>query len=125
MLLLGDEVLEVNGTYLNGMDQEDVIKIFRDLPVTTVLKVKRAKTRDELAAAEEHQKLSTPESKERNDENIPGYELEVPEGFKKVTMVIDKPSTASLGLSLVPGHGNMKGYFEVKCVKYHYLKWCN
>lgn len=120
MVLPGDEVLEVNGTYLNGMDQEDVIKIFRDLPVTTVLKVKRAKTRDELAAAEEHQKLNTPENKERNSGNTVEGELKIPEGFSKVTMVIEKPNTASLGLSLIPCHaGNMKGYFEVRLVAHH------
>ena len=34
----------MNGTHLKGMDQEDVIKIFRDLPGTTQMKIRRSKT---------------------------------------------------------------------------------
>ena len=33
----------MNGTHLKGMDQEDVIKIFRDLPGTTQMKIRRSK----------------------------------------------------------------------------------
>lgn len=96
----------MNGTYLNGMDQEDVIKIFRDLPVTTVLKVKRAKTNDDIAATEQ-----------QNSSKVNSCDgEEIPEGFTKVTIVIDKPSTASLGLSLLPSCGKMKGHFQVRFV---------
>ncbi|XP_068740445.1 uncharacterized protein [Montipora capricornis] len=42
-LKIGDEIIEVNGTHLRGMDQEDVIKIFRDLPSTTQMKIRRSK----------------------------------------------------------------------------------
>ncbi|KAK3732220.1 hypothetical protein QZH41_015309, partial [Actinostola sp. cb2023] len=102
----GDKVLEVNGTYLTGMDQEDVIKIFRDLPVTTVLKVKRAKLKKDVNS--QHDK------KNKNDVTSAVSDKDIPAGFRLVTMVIDKPATASLGLSLVPCHGKMKGYFQIR-----------
>jgi len=108
ILLPGDKVLEVNGTYLTGMDQEDVIKIFRDLPVTTVLKVKRAKLKKDVNS--QHDK------KNKNDVTSTVSDKDIPVGFSVVTMVIDKPATASLGLSLVPSHGKMKGYFQVLCL---------
>ena len=40
----GDQIVEVNGTHLRGMDQEDVIKIFRDLPSLTQMKIRRSRT---------------------------------------------------------------------------------
>ena len=40
----GDQIIEVNGTHLRGMDQEDVIKIFRDLPSSTQMKIRRSRT---------------------------------------------------------------------------------
>ncbi|XP_022803374.1 uncharacterized protein LOC111340749 [Stylophora pistillata] len=42
-LKLGDQIIAVNGTHLRGMDQEDVIKIFRDLPSSTQKKIRRSK----------------------------------------------------------------------------------
>ena len=39
----GDQIIEINGTYLRGMDQEDVIIIFRDLPSSTQMKIRRSK----------------------------------------------------------------------------------
>ena len=49
LLSSGDQIIEVNGTYLRGMDQEDVIKIFKDLPSTTQMKIRRSRTVPEQA----------------------------------------------------------------------------
>ena len=39
--------------------------------------------------------------------------ISIPNGFRKITVHIRKPTNSSLGLSLVPSHGKLKGYFQV------------
>ncbi|XP_048583633.1 uncharacterized protein LOC5517610 isoform X2 [Nematostella vectensis] len=108
----GDEILEVNGIFLRYMDQEDVIKIFRDLPVTTIMKVNRAKQATPIRGG-------NPAMLEGAEDTFEHKESEnkadaVPEGFTKMTVEIEKQSMASLGVSLVPSFGKLKGYFQVR-----------
>lgn len=63
LLGLGDQIIEVNGTHLRGMDQEDVIKIFRDLPSSTQMKIRRSKT----APKEKDSSQNTEKKKESLD----------------------------------------------------------
>ena len=217
----------MNGTHLKGMDQEDVIKIFRDLPGTTQMKIRRSKTHNntdltlrsesvkqplEKAAEQEPVVLpKPPENKRRSslrtkvqpekqdllnekpvnvvkmnersltghpsDKNSPleniiskdtlqngnevfeealkamgasegvlnksvfpskksisgnvnasespsinksveikdelGDNLIIPTGYRKVTISIKKSPNSTLGISLVPSYGKLKGFFQV------------
>jgi len=208
----GDQVIEINGTYLRGMNQEDVIKIFRDLPSATEMKIRRSKiapqeqgskqqqdkgkdsvekppsqdpmplpkppenrrrsslrgkvhVKQEVGAtssvkteglpSSEHRKAEEendsrdqgPASKDiyqngsgvkektedktektvketepvlndikkKSDEIIDelGDNLIIPSGYRKLTVKIQKAPNSTLGLSLVPSYGKLKGYFQV------------
>ena len=212
----------MNGTHLKGMDQEDVIKIFRDLPGTTQMKIRRSKTNNnndltlrsekieqsvEKTAEQEPVVLpKPPENKRRsslrtkvqpekqdllnekpvdvvkmdersstghpsgknvipkdmqhngnkvfeeaekargvsegvlnisvlpskkslsrnvNESDSPsinksvekkdelGDNLIIPTGYKKITISIEKSPNSTLGISLVPSYGKLKGFFQV------------
>ena len=116
------------------MDQEDVIKIFRDLPMVTKMKIRRAKPlpqgrkqsssdtsgpvdppnapEDASGVGEdpqdEHKSSGSAESNGRRRKNSG-----VPEGFTKITVTVRKSPQASLGLSLVPSLSKLKGFFQV------------
>lgn len=42
-----------------------------------------------------------------------GDNLIIPSGYRKLTVEIKKPPNSTLGLSLVPSYGKLKGYFQV------------
>ena len=42
-----------------------------------------------------------------------GDNLIIPSGFRKITVSIKKGSNSTLGISLVPSYGKLKGYFQV------------
>ena len=231
----GDQIIEVNGTYLKGMDQEDVIKIFRDLPSSTQMKIRRSKVAPQKKDSQQEtskrkesvEKTPTqdpvplpkpPENRRRSSqrgkvqpvkqevqpssglktEGIPsdhqkdkegndsrvqgsvskeihqngsraaekaeertdassiaqtiseskstkrtkpianemkttkeqnstksdrlkdelGDNLIIPSGYRKLTVDIRKPPNSTLGLSLVPSYGKLKGYFQVIMLQY-------
>ena len=236
LLKTGDQIIEVNGTYLRGMDQEDVIKIFRDLPSSTQMKIRRSKVAPQRKDSQQEtskrkgsvEKTPTqdpvplpkpPENKRRssqrgkvqpakqevqpssalktegspssehekdkegNDSRLQGSvsneihqnrsraaekaeertdassiaqtiseskstkrtkpivnemkttkehnntksdrlkdelgdNLIIPSGYRKLTVDIRKPPNSTLGLSLVPSYGKLKGYFQVMMLQY-------
>lgn len=68
----GDQIIEVNGTHLRGMDQEDVIKIFRDLPGSTEMKIRRSRTAPrELDSAQKTEKRKESLEKPPAQEPVP------------------------------------------------------
>lgn len=42
-----------------------------------------------------------------------GDNLFIPSGYRKMTITISKGTNSTLGLSLVPSYGNLKGFFQV------------
>lgn len=42
-----------------------------------------------------------------------GDNLIIPSGYRKMTVEIQKPPNSTLGLSLVPSYGKLKGFFQV------------
>ena len=42
-----------------------------------------------------------------------GDNLIIPSGFRKITVSIKKGGNSTLGISLVPSYGKLKGYFQV------------
>ena len=74
LLSSGDQIIEVNGTYLRGMDQEDVIKIFKDLPSTTQMKIRRSRTVSEQAPptkVPERKKETSPKNRPHEPAPLP------------------------------------------------------
>ena len=68
----GDQIIEVNGTHLRGMDQEDVIKIFRDLPSSTQMKIRRPKTAPKVKDSSQNtEKRKEPPDKTPAQEPVP------------------------------------------------------
>ena len=60
-----------------------------------------------------------------------GDNLIIPSGYRKMTVEIQKAPNSTLGLSLVPSYGKLKGYFQVLIisVRLHVLwthnhRWC-
>lgn len=124
-------------THLKGMDQEDVIKIFRDLPAVTQMKIRRATVLPDEIRAEQNAEAPMDSTLQHGTERSPkssagheemkGSETEkdatpqgkrggkntLPEGFTEMTVTLEKPPRASLGLSLVPSFGKLKGFFQV------------
>lgn len=122
----GDEVLSVSGEVLKGLDQNDVIRILKDIPPVAMLQVLRAEQEFEtngkfklasrsLQTREELKK--TQDSNDYCEDTISQREpacFEVPHGYTKLVITLSKPLNASLGLSLIPSYGRMKGYFQVR-----------
>lgn len=134
----GDEVLAVNGEFLRGLDQNDVIKILKDIPSVTLLQVLRAeqkletKTRFGDKTKQISRSLTSLTREETEGEGVNGSKFhsyyenvkskkeatsseyeDVPDGYAKLVITLSKPANASLGLSLIPSSGRLKGYFQV------------
>ena len=59
----------------------------------------------------ESDSLSINKSVEKKDEL--GDNLIIPTGYKKMTISIEKSPNSTLGISLVPSYGKLKGFFQV------------
>ena len=139
-----DEVLAVNGEFLKGLDQNDVIRILKDIPPVTKLQVCRAdQEKPDFGTGPRTPTRNSPtnnnfgENTEKGEENNTRMKARgpytrerltnkteheqwsssedeaVPDGCSKLVISLTKPANASLGLSLIPSYGRMRGYFQV------------
>ena len=69
------------------------------------------KTKPILDDMETNQGRSNTKSEKVKDEL--GDNLIIPSGYRKMTVEIQKAPNSTLGLSLVPSYGKLKGYFQV------------
>ena len=80
-----------------------------------------AKTAPETKSTEESKpipndiKTNKGESNTKSDKvkDELGDNLIIPSGYRKMTVEIQKPPNSTLGLSLVPSYGKLKGFFQV------------
>lgn len=128
----GDEILQVNGMNVREMNYEECLTVLREMPLRVNLTVKRGNMvvsplpafgsgslRLKLKAASSRdlkqlrgegflQNYAMTTSESEMDDEHQGLE-----GFRFVTLEVDKNPGESLGVSIVPSYGSTRQFYQV------------
>lgn len=101
-----------NASRVKEKSEEKIEKIANSVGVKTSPDIKPTeKTKPILDDMETNKGRSNAKSDKVKDEL--GDNLIIPSGYRKMTVEIQKAPNSTLGLSLVPSYGKLKGYFQV------------
>lgn len=101
-----------NGSRVKENSEEKIKKTVNSFGAKTSPDVKPTKeTKPVLDEVETNKGRNNTKSDKVKDEL--GDSLIIPSGYRKMTVEIQKSPNSTLGLSLVPSYGKLKGYFQV------------